>query len=349
VTLDFTTGEGKEKLWDLMDDFRPHAFIQNYRHLDLAKTIGVDPEAIHARDPRIAYTHLNAYGNEGIWKDRPGFEQVVQAVSGIQMAYGRGGVPRLLPTPVIDIGSGLLGAFATLLGIYRQMRTGAGTVATTHLTTMALFFQVDTIARGQRKSCIATARAKGRTIDDDAGREVIADIVRTREGHVCVAGPRDDLRAWLEHAGIAGAGRDDPLVTAAKSFRWRGIDHWRGTVEAAGVGATVALIAAPRLKALLSEPPGGNHRPRQLRRRDYPGCPTPLAFVRAPVQLSLTPTADVAPPPMRGAHTAEILGRIGVDLPPGSGIAPYPESKPFLIWLGEALRWAYFAWRSGNI
>jgi hypothetical protein len=71
--------------------------------------------------------------------------------------------------------------------------------------------------------------------------------------------------------------------------------------------------------------------------------------VRNPIRLSSTPLRDVGPPPVRGTHTAELLGRIGVDLPAGSGVVPYPPDKPLLAWLLGVARWGYFAWKSGNI
>ena len=329
------------KLWALMEKFRPHAFIQNYRHLDLATTIGVDPESVHARYPEIAYTHLNAYGNEGIWKDRPGFEQVVQAVSGIQISYARGGRPRLLPAPVIDIGSGLLGAFSTLIGLYHQKRCGQGSVGTTHLTTMALLLQVDSISATQRETSIRAAKeAEG----------IVDGIVRIRGGRACVAGPRADVEEWLEYAAVGKGDGNDPLAAAAKWLRKQPISHWQRTIEEAGLGRSVAMLPPPKLKELLAteSSPGSNSTP-QIRKRRYPGCPSELSFVRSPIEMSLTPIADVSPPPTRGADTRAILARIGEELPDGAGTVPYPESKPFFIWLGSLLRWGYFAWRSGNV
>ena len=346
VTLDFTTDVGKEKLWRLLAELKPQAFIQNYRHLDVAKAVGVDPEAVFAKLPDIVYTHLNAYGNEGGWRDRPGFEQVVQAVTGIQLAYGHGGRPKLLPTPIIDIGSGLSGALATLLGLYHRARTGHGSFAATHLTSTAVLFQVNAIAACQRDACLQ--RTQG-TVRFDRDAEVVAGIYRALDGYACIVGPRRDLRRLAEATGRSRAG-DDPLSSIGRSFWRRTKAHWQAALDDAGVAATVALVPITKVSRLFDDLGRMNATPMPLvRKRAYPGCPTELTFVRSPLSLSVTPLAPVVPPPMRGGDTREILARIGEELPEGAGVVPYPSNKPFLSWLLSFARWGYFAWRSGNI
>jgi len=351
ATLDFTDEEGKKKLWAILDDFQPDALIQNYRHLDIARAAGVDPEAMRGHFPDIVYTHLNAYGNEGVWRDRPGFEQVVQAVSGIQMSYGKDGKPRLLPTPVIDIGSGLTGALATVLGLYHRAATGHGIFATTHLTRTSVLMQVPWVARYQRDKCIEAARASGREITYDPGRLVLSGIHKAKGGRVCVAGPRNDLKAWALHLGAdEAAATADPLQAAAARLKRKRIDQWQSTLQEAGVADMVGIIANTGLRGFLKDLQAFDPSPKPMAfRRDYQGCPSQLTFVGNPIRLSLTPVKEVDPPPMRGQHTREVLARIGVDLPEGAGSIPYPENKPFFIWLAGLLRWGYFAWRSGNI
>ncbi len=57
--------------------------VQNYRNLDLAHDIGIDYEHMQAHFPQIVYTHLNAYGVNGAWQNRPAFEQVVPSINWI--------------------------------------------------------------------------------------------------------------------------------------------------------------------------------------------------------------------------------------------------------------------------
>ena len=353
ITLDFTDEAGKEKLWAIMEEFQPHAFIQNYRHLELATEIGVHPEALRARFPKIAYTHLNAYGNKGIWRDRPGFEQVVQAVSGIQMTYGRGGKPKLLPSPVIDIGSGLLGAFATLMGLYRQFAAGESVFCTTHLTRMAVLFQVEPIARFQRQACLRRAREAGHPVRFQASRQVVGGILRGRDTFFCVAGPREDVEHWLRQSNLdkqAVAPDENPLDSVSRRVMLRSMRHWRQTLTDHGVADRVFIIPVPAMSKVVdavAELDGTSSPP--VRKRHFSGVESKLTFISNPIRMQSTPLAPVDPAPMRGEHTREILARIGVDVPEGHGVIPYPEAKPLLVWAGTLVRWGYFAWRSGNI
>ena len=352
VTLDFTTDEGKQRLWRLLDWYRPDALLHNYRHMDLARTIGVGPEAARERFPGLAYTHLNAYGNHGVWQHRPGFEQVVQAVSGIQLAYAEGGRPKLLPSPIIDIGCGLLGAFGTLLGLYHQRRTGVGAVTATHLTSVSVLLQLLSVSEFQREACLARAAERGLGLRHDHDGEVVADVFWTLGAFACLCGPRRDLRRWLEHAGLAAAGeaRGRELEVARRHLSRRPVWFWQRSLARAGVQDSVAILRYPSIRRVVQEI--ARHDPRRpavVRKRDYPGSPQPLVFVDNPVRMSLTPLRSVDPPPQRGADTEPVLREAGIQAPAGSGPIPYPANKSLPVWLASFIRWGYFAWKSGNI
>ena len=96
---------------------------------------------MQAHFPQIVYTHLNAYGVNGAWQNRPAFEQVVQALTGLQLEYNKGGKPKIFPMSILDFGSGLLGAFASVMGLYQQQKTGKSAFFNTHMTTFALLIQ----------------------------------------------------------------------------------------------------------------------------------------------------------------------------------------------------------------
>jgi crotonobetainyl-CoA:carnitine CoA-transferase CaiB-like acyl-CoA transferase len=353
VTLDFTDDAGKETLWKLIDWYQPDAFIHNYRHLDLARTIGVGPETMLERFPKLAYTHLNAYGNEGVWKERPGFEQVVQAVSGIQLAYAEKGRPKLLPSPIIDIGCGLLGAYGTMLSLYKGLRTGEGAVATTHLTNVSVLIQLLRVADFQRDACLARARQGGYAVRFDQDREVVAGVFWAFGELVMLAGPRADLRRWLRHIGLAKAGEaieGEELEVVSGALYKRSLAHWRRTLVEAGVADTVGILSYPSVRTVNKEIRRTDPRPEPLvRKRDFPGCPQQLTFIANPVRMSATPLRDVPTPPERGGDTEAVLGQLGVSVEPGAGVQSYPPNKSLPVWLGSFIRWGYFAWKSGNI
>jgi len=343
VTLDFTTPEGKDRLQGLLRHLDPHALIQNYRNLEVARSVGVGPDDLAQAFPRMVQAHLNAYGNDGDWQQRPGFEQVVQAVTGIQMTYGGGERPRLLPTPVIDIGTGLAGALATQVGLWHRLRTGRGCRVETHLTWTALLLQCRQIATVHRQ------RLAGEGRPGPAAPDRFATIVRALDGALAVAGTPRDVARWL------GIGDPDPVDLGTLRRRlerrlWaRPAAAWRRDLEDRGLGDRVLCMPVPSVKGLMRDLPALDpSRPPPVRMRPYPGVARPLAFVRLPLDLAATPLKEGLPPPRRGQDTQEVLRQAG--LVPGTGdvVLPYPEDRPLLPWLWEIARWGWFAWRSGG-
>lgn len=94
-------------------------FVQSYRPGTLGAR-GFSAEAVAALRPGIVYASLSAWGNTGPWRERRGFDSIVQAVSG--MAHGA--KPRLLPVSAIDYVSGYLMAFGVCVALARRASVG---------------------------------------------------------------------------------------------------------------------------------------------------------------------------------------------------------------------------------
>jgi crotonobetainyl-CoA:carnitine CoA-transferase CaiB-like acyl-CoA transferase len=118
--LDLRTPTGLETLRGLLKE--GDVFSQSFRPGTLAAR-GFSPEEAAKLRPGIVYVTLSAWGTEGPWKDRRGFDSIVQTVSG--MAYKQGGEkPKLLPVSVIDYVSGYLMAFGALVALSRRATEG---------------------------------------------------------------------------------------------------------------------------------------------------------------------------------------------------------------------------------
>lgn len=118
--LDLRTKEGTETLRGLLKT--GDVFSQSFRPGTLAAR-GFSPEEAAKLRPGIVYVTLSAWGTEGPWRDRRGFDSIVQTVSG--MAYAQGGEkPRLLPVSVIDYVSGYLMAFGAMTALARRATEG---------------------------------------------------------------------------------------------------------------------------------------------------------------------------------------------------------------------------------
>ncbi len=98
-------------------------FSQSYRPGTLAAR-GFGPEALAALRPGIVCVTLTAWGPTGPWRDRRGFDSIVQAVSGLAHESGDGATPKLMPVSAIDYVSGYLMAFGAMVALRRRAAEG---------------------------------------------------------------------------------------------------------------------------------------------------------------------------------------------------------------------------------
>jgi crotonobetainyl-CoA:carnitine CoA-transferase CaiB-like acyl-CoA transferase len=127
-------GHGKLSTWlDLKDPgqlarlkeliARADVFSQGYRGGALER-LGLGPLDLAKLRPGIVYTSINAYGHEGPWANRPGWEQLAQTVTGMADVHGGDAGPKLQPGAVADYTTGFLAAFGTLAALERRARYG---------------------------------------------------------------------------------------------------------------------------------------------------------------------------------------------------------------------------------
>ncbi|MDA1116532.1 MAG: CoA transferase [Proteobacteria bacterium] len=119
--LDLRTAQGVEILRSLLRG--ADVFTQSYRPGALAAR-GFSPKEAAQLRPGIVYVSLNAWGQTGPWKDRRGFDSIVQTVSGMAQASGDGVKPKLLPVSAIDYVSGCLMAYGAMVALARRAREG---------------------------------------------------------------------------------------------------------------------------------------------------------------------------------------------------------------------------------
>jgi crotonobetainyl-CoA:carnitine CoA-transferase CaiB-like acyl-CoA transferase len=104
-----------------------HVFVQGYRPGAL-QSLGYGPEALAERRPGIVCVSLTAYGTQGPWKDRRGFDSLVQTATGFNHAEaeaaGDPSKPKPLPMQILDQATGYLIAFGASAALWRQQREG---------------------------------------------------------------------------------------------------------------------------------------------------------------------------------------------------------------------------------
>ena len=131
ICLDITNPDGLEVFYRLVDT--ADVVLGGFRK-GVAERIGIGYEQLRERKPDIVYLAINAFGQDGDWANRPGYEQNAQAATGVQVRNGgRGEKPIHSPYTFNDYGTGLMGAYAVMLALLHRRRTGKGQFVHTSL------------------------------------------------------------------------------------------------------------------------------------------------------------------------------------------------------------------------
>ena len=137
VLLDIESTEGQQAFWKLVE--QADVVIQNFPH-GTAERYGIGYDQVRAHKPDIVYASLSVHGHHGPWKHARGYERQGQAVTGVMDRVGE--VPAILgPYNLVDIGTGVMTAFAVGLGLYHRLLTGEGQHVQSSLSQTATYHQ----------------------------------------------------------------------------------------------------------------------------------------------------------------------------------------------------------------
>jgi crotonobetainyl-CoA:carnitine CoA-transferase CaiB-like acyl-CoA transferase len=122
--VDLKTAAGRDTLRGLLRSAQ--VFVQGYRPGGLA-ALGFAPQDLAAAVPGIVAVSLSAYGPEGPWSARRGFDSLVQTATGFNLAEAQAfgdAEPRALPLQILDYAAGYLLAFGAQAALLRQAQEG---------------------------------------------------------------------------------------------------------------------------------------------------------------------------------------------------------------------------------
>lgn len=132
ITVDFNDPADVERLRRLILD-EADAVVQNLRP-GILERIGLAPEAMRAAKPELIWCDIGAFGAAGPLAQKPGYDPLVQASSGIMSVTGEGGRPPVrVGVSLVDMGSGMWAVIALLSALLERTRHGQGTHAKTSL------------------------------------------------------------------------------------------------------------------------------------------------------------------------------------------------------------------------
>lgn len=313
LTLDLSKPESREVLARLIRT--ADVVVANLPPASL-RSLGLDYTSLREIRPDVILATQSAFGDEGPYRMRGGFDGIGQAMSGAMHISGTPGAPAKAAAPYVDYSTAVLAAFGTLAALMHRARTGEGQeVQTTLLGTALAVFGSHLIEQG------ITGRGRigsGNLVQTSAPSDVFA----TRDGHVLVHVVGNGLfRRWATLMGDSPRWLQDPLYASDAA---RG-DHSERIIERMRqwcAERTSAEAIAELEQAGL--PAGEVYTPQQalddpqvaamglLRSiTDYPGLPRAAPIPDLPLRLSKTPGGIRSRPPTLGEHTDEILGGLG--------------------------------------
>lgn len=277
------------------------------------KAMGLDYESVAAINPRAVVAVVSAFGLEGPYASRVGFDGVAQAMSGSTYFSGTEEQPVRCSAPYVDFGTASLLAMGVLAALRARDQTGRGQLVEGALLRTALTYFSPTLIEEEvlkidRKPTLNRSQTAGPS-----------DIFRTKDGWITVAVNGDPLfrrvckligaPEWIEDARFASdkARGDNGEIISKRVGEWCAA---RSSEEAIAAFEKARVPAGPvyRPRETLSDPhvkAAGF-----FTTVDFPGIgKTPVAAT--PVKLHGTPGTVRKRPPVLGEHTDEVLSELG--------------------------------------
>jgi crotonobetainyl-CoA:carnitine CoA-transferase CaiB-like acyl-CoA transferase len=201
VVLDLKTAAGRDALLVLADG--ADVLLHNNRPQKM-RALGLDPETLLGRNPRLVYACLHGFGEAGPYGGRPAYDDIIQGMCGLaDLAGQRSGAPAYLPTAVADKTAGMAGAIAILAALSKRDRTGQGGYVEAPMFENLVAYT-------------AVEHLYGRHFDPPKGRAAYPRVMTperrpfaTADGHICVLPYTDrHWRSFFEAVGRADLAAD---------------------------------------------------------------------------------------------------------------------------------------------
>lgn len=313
VAIDMATPAGQA----LVQDFARHAdiLIENFKVGDMARR-GLDYATLQPLNPRLIYCSITGFGQTGPYKERPGYDFMIQGMSGLMSITGEpDGVstdgPQKVGVALADILTGLYSTIAILAAVQERHNSGLG-----QCIDMALFDVMTASLANQASNYLVSGVAPGR-LGNAHPNVVPYQTFATSDGYVIVAvGNDNQFRKLCAAVGRPELGEDplylsnalrvtnrQPLAEQIQACMLKSsMDDWLLQLEAAGVpcgpiNTIDRLFADPQIK----------HRGVQLDVDGMPLVANPIRFSRSSIDYSIQP-------PVLGIDTDAVLkATLGLD------------------------------------
>jgi formyl-CoA transferase len=317
VTIDIATPRGQELIRQLAAT--SDVLIENYKVGDL-KRYGLDYEQIRKINPRIVYCSITGFGQTGPYRNRPGYDYIFQAMSGLMSITGGpdhldGGGPAKVGLAICDVITGIYSSFAVMTALAHREQTGEGQ----HIDMSLLDTTIATISHINMNYLVGGIVPK--RMGTGHPSIVPYQMFQALDGPIVVAvgnnGQFAKLCTLLEVPELAGderfltnplrvEHRDQLVPILAAVFE-------RGTMQAWVEKLTGAGVPCGPLYDIPQVFQDEHIKSRGVRvELDHPRAGS-VSILANPARLSVTPPSYDRPAPLLGEHTHEVLqGLLGL-------------------------------------
>jgi crotonobetainyl-CoA:carnitine CoA-transferase CaiB-like acyl-CoA transferase len=318
ITLDISRPAGQDIVKQLVT--RCDVLVENYKVGQLAKS-GLDYASLSALNPKLIYCSITGFGQDGPYKDRAGYDFIIQGMAGFMSITGErddrpGGGPQKAGVAISDLMTGLYATIAIQAALVHRLRTNKG-----QYIDMALFDVMLGSLANMNLNYLTTSRTPQRA--GNAHQNIVPyQVFAAADGHVIVAVGNDAqyerlcevinrLDLYLDKRFRTNAervrNRDTLIPVLADEFARRSVAWWVQKLELVGVPCGPINTIAQAIDD-----------PQTLARGLRFDLPHPLGgqvpMVGTPIKMSASGVGTEIPPPTLGQHTDEILkGLIGLD------------------------------------
>ncbi len=311
VTINLKSPDGVALLKRLVE--RADVLVENFRP-GVMNRLDVGPDVLRAVNPRLIYCAISGFGQDGAWRDRPAYDQIVQGASGVMSVTGtEEGGPMRAGYPVCDTVGGLTAAMAICAALNAPKRGTVIDVSMLEATLATLAWAVS----NHLIAGVAPARH-----GNENPTSAPSGAFRVADGLINIAANKDEQwRGLARHLGREDLLGDPDFATREDRKRNRlrlraeletvlvtrpGRD-WVQELNAIGVPAGPVMDVASILqhpviaeRGLLATFP------------DAPGVGRDISVVRTGIKLDGAAPSVTTPPPELGADTETVLGELGL-------------------------------------
>lgn len=310
ITLNLKTEEGQKILKQLA--LSADVLIENFKLGTMAR-LGLNYESLAKENPELIYCSITGYGQTGPYKERAGYDFMIQAQGGIMSLNGpEDGEPYKVGVAIVDITAGLFASNAILSALHHRQQTGEGQYIDVALLDSQLGWLANVaqnyFATGNTPQRFGNAHANIVPYETfpTADREIAVAVGADGQfKKLCTVADRLDL--WEDERFQTNAGRVTHRVELVaklqEMFRKRPSSEWIDLL----ISAKIPVAPINDIPTILADPQVAAREMVQEVAHETAGM---IQLVGPVAKLSKTPAQIAAAPPTLGHHTNQVLAEI---------------------------------------